>query len=120
MEPKKLKGYRHLPAFVLLAVAREPGHGAAIWARLRELLPVRGLDSGAIYRTLAGLEAAGEVAGAWDTTGPGPAKKVYALTPAGWERLDAWRDDIAYRIGLLEAFLEAARAAQANRPGGPA
>lgn len=118
MQGKKLKGYRHLPAFVLLAVAREPGHGAAVWARLREMLPLQGVDSGAVYRTLAALEADGEVAGSWDTSGRGPAKKIYTLTPAGWERLDFWREDIAYRIRLLETFLDAAREAQGNRPGG--
>jgi len=117
VEGKKLKGYRHLPAFVLLAVAREPGHGAAIWARLREMLPLQGVDSGAIYRTLAGLEAEGEVQGAWDTSGRGPARKIYTLTPAGWERLDFWCEDIAYRMRLLEAFLDAAATARSNRPG---
>ena len=29
MSPEKIKGYRHLPAFLLLALAHGPGHGAA-------------------------------------------------------------------------------------------
>jgi DNA-binding PadR family transcriptional regulator len=106
MPPEKTKGYRHLPAFLLLALAHGPGHGAALLARIRELLPVRGVDSGAIYRTLATLEADGEIVGEWDTSGRGPAKKTYSLTPAGRERLAFWREDIAYRARLLAAFLD--------------
>jgi DNA-binding PadR family transcriptional regulator len=68
MASEKIKGYRHLPAFILLTLAQAPGHGAALYARLGEILPVVNLDSGAVYRTLATLEAAGEVAGTWDTS----------------------------------------------------
>jgi PadR family transcriptional regulator, regulatory protein PadR len=115
MSPEKIKGYRHLPAFILLALAQAPGHGAALQARLIEILPLVNLDSGAVYRTLASLEADGEVVGAWDTSARGPAKKVYRITPAGWERLDFWREDIAYRVRLLSTFLDTARDIQVNR-----
>jgi len=116
MSPEKIKGYRHLPAFVLLALAQEPAYGAALMGRMRDILPLVNLDSGAVYRTLGALEADGEVTGAWDTSGRGPAKKIYRITPLGWERLDYWRTDIAYRVRLLETFLGAARDVQANRP----
>jgi len=119
MPPEKIKGYRHLPAFLLLALAHGPGHGAAVHARIRSLLPLRGVDSGAVYRTLNALEADGEIAGVWDTSGRGPAKKTYHMTPAGWERLDFWRQDIEYRVRLLQTFLDAAGAVQAHRPETP-
>lgn len=109
MKSNKTKGYRHIPAFILLALAHEPGHGAAILARMQTLLPVRNVDSGAVYRTLATLERAGEIAGAWDTDSPGPAKKIYHLTPIGRERLAFWREDILYRVRLLTAFLDRSR-----------
>ena len=116
MPPTNTKGYRHLPAFILLAVAQAPGHGADILARIRRLLPVAKLDSGAVYRTLNALEQAGELTATWDTSNPGPARKVYCLTPCGWERLDFWRSDITDRIKLLGRFLEAANEVQAARP----
>jgi len=119
MTPEKIKGYRHLPAFILLTLAQSPGHGAAIHARMRETLPLQNLDSGAVYRTLAVLERDGEVIGEWDTSNRGPAKKIYRLTPTGWERLDFWREDIEYRARLLHTFLDAARDVQANRPENP-
>ena len=116
MSPPQNKGYRHLPAFILLAAAQAPGHGADILARIRSLLPEASLDSGAVYRTLNALEREGELTATWDTTGPGPARKVYRLTPSGWERLDFWRADIAHRLILLGRFLETASDVQAVRP----
>ncbi|EFL52530.1 transcriptional regulator, PadR-like family [Solidesulfovibrio fructosivorans JJ]] len=114
MATEKTKGYRHLHAFLLLALAHGPGHGAALRGRMQGLLPVRGVDSGAVYRTLATLEADGEVVGAWDVSERGPAKKTYQLTERGWERLKFWRGDIAYRARLLAAFLEDADAVLAG------
>jgi len=117
MTTEKTKGYRHLPAFLLLALAHGPGHGAALHSRMQGLLPVRGVDSGAIYRTLATLEADGEIVGEWDVSGRGPAKKTYRLTERGWERLEFWREDITYRARLLAAFLEDADAVLAGPRG---
>lgn len=97
---------RHLPAFVLLALAEGPLHGNAIRAAMVERMPGFKVDSGAIYRTLQALESAGEVVFQWDTGGRGPARKVYRLTPEGWTRLDAWADDIRRRLGFLHAFLD--------------
>lgn len=116
MSPEKIKGYRHLPAFILLTVAQGPSHGAAIHTRMQATLPLQNVDTGAVYRTLAALERDGEIAGAWDTSGRGPARKVYSITEAGWERLDFWRDDIEYRVRLLNTFLDATRNALATRP----
>lgn len=116
MSPPQNKGYRHLPAFLLLAAAQAPGHGAELLARIRCLLPEASLDSGAVYRTLNALEREEELTATWDTTSPGPARKIYRLTPLGWERLDFWRSDIAHRLILLGHFLEAAGDVQAVRP----
>ncbi len=117
MASDKIKGYRHLPAFLLLALAHGPGHGAALLARMHELLPLSGVDTGAVYRTLNSLEEDGQTVGEWDTSGRGPARKVYRLTQTGWARLDFWREDIAYRVRLLSTFLESAETVQARRSG---
>jgi PadR family transcriptional regulator, regulatory protein PadR len=97
---------RHLPAFILLALAEGPLHGHAIRAALVERFPGYKADPGATYRTLQALEEAGEVAFHWDTDSRGPARKVYTLTPLGWERLEFWRSDIQSRLAILQIFLE--------------
>jgi PadR family transcriptional regulator, regulatory protein PadR len=116
MPPEKIKGYRHLPAFILLTVAQGPSHGAAIHARMQATLPLHNVDTGAVYRTLGALERDGEIAGEWDTSGRGPAKKVYSMTALGWKRLEFWRADIEYRVQLLQTFLDATHDVLAHRP----
>jgi len=98
---------RHLPAFILLVLAEEPVHGAAVHDQLLKCIAGFKPDTGAVYRTLKTLEADGEVVSVWDTEGTGPARKVYRLTPAGWARLRAWRRDIEYRAEMLRQFLAA-------------
>ena len=110
--------YRHLPAFVLLALTDGPRHGGAIHAGLLAQMAEFKADTGAVYRTLQRLEKDGEVRAEWDTSNPGPARRVYRLTPAGWTKLEAWKQDIEHRIANLQHFLDAYRHAQRARGGG--
>jgi PadR family transcriptional regulator PadR len=106
---------RHLPAFILLVLAEGPLHGHAIRSVLQERFQGHKADPGALYRTLQALEEAGDVTFHWDTQSRGPARKVYALTPAGWNSLDAWKGDIENRLGMLRTFLELFERAKAGR-----
>lgn len=96
---------RHLPAFVLLALAEGPLHGGAILTALSERIPRFAPDSAAVYRTLQQCEEDGEVVSEWDTSERGPARKRYRLTKTGWKRLDAWREEIEARVATLGFFL---------------
>lgn len=109
---------RHLHAFILVSLARRAAHGGAILAELSESLPSLKVDSGAVYRSLQRLERAGEVVSDWDTSQAGPARKVYHLTSAGWEKLDYWREEIENRIQALTFFLTAYEALRKNSPEG--
>ena len=73
---KKKKQYRHLPAFILLALADGPNHGGEIYSILTKQMPIKNADAGAVYRALQRLEQEGEVKFSWDTSNAGPAKKV--------------------------------------------
>ncbi len=112
MAPKRRQQYRHLPAFILLALAEGPIHGSAIHSVLIERMGLCRPDTGAIYRTLQQLEQDHEVVSDWDTSGSGPARKVYHLTPTGWEKLELWRQDIEMRLANLQYFLETYRLLQ--------
>ena len=107
MSQKHNRQTRHLPAFILLVLAEESRHGGAVHGALLDRLPGLTVDTGAIYRVLKTLESEGELSAVWDTSTPGPARKVYSLTSKGWERLDAWKDDIEYRREILSHFLAA-------------
>jgi DNA-binding PadR family transcriptional regulator len=105
MPLKKKRQHRHLPALILLVIAEGPVHGGAVHTALVRRTPGFKVDTAAIYRTLQALEAEGEVESSWDTLGTGPARKVYRLTPAGWDKLAIWKTDIEYRVALLQNFL---------------
>jgi DNA-binding PadR family transcriptional regulator len=115
MPPKRTQHYRHLPAFILLALAEGPGHGGAVLSLLTSRMPCVRPDSAAVYRTLQQLEEAGEVSAAWDTSGSGPARKRYELTTVGWCRLDHWREEIEMRVASLTHFLDTHRALTERR-----
>lgn len=116
--PSTSRQARHLPAFILLTLMDGPLHGHAIRAVLQELLPGYKADPGATYRTLQALETAGDVAFHWDTNSRGPARKVYTLTPAGWEHLGHWKADIEKKLTYLQTFLD--RFHQSTAKPGPA
>jgi PadR family transcriptional regulator PadR len=80
---------------LLAALAGGEGHGYALAQHLADqgLGQIRG---GALYPVLGKLEAAGAVRAAWLPGEGGPGRKVYAITPAGRDRLAAervrWRE----------------------------
>jgi PadR family transcriptional regulator PadR len=69
-----------------------------------------------IYPVLRGLEADGAVESYWDNTGPGPARRVYALTEAGEEQLEGWRVQLTRELKALHGFLEAYLSAASTGP----
>jgi DNA-binding PadR family transcriptional regulator len=98
---------KHLEAFILLLIAKEPAHGGAVIARLKDFLPNRWtVDDGQVYRLLRSLEAEGALQSHWQTDLGGPAVRVYHLTPSGQRRLHEWKDDIALRVESLSRFLD--------------
>ncbi|RCX18917.1 DNA-binding PadR family transcriptional regulator [Anaerobacterium chartisolvens] len=105
MSVVKGRNYRHLTAFILLVLAQKEMHGGAIHSTLCETLPNFNTDTGAVYRCLQELESDKAVESVWNTSEPGPAKKIYNITPLGWEELDKWEEDIRHRLGNLQYFL---------------
>lgn len=103
---------------VLAMLAKEPSHGYHLRARLRQTLGPLGesMNAGQVYVTLARLERAGLVvceraSGLADR----PDRKVYALTPAGQQRVAAWLAEVSWpRPDLAEFHLKLAAAAAAR------
>ncbi|QKW33021.1 PadR family transcriptional regulator [Actinomadura sp. NAK00032] len=103
---------------VLALLAKEPSHGYGLRARLRSALGPLGesMNAGQVYVTLARLEKAGlvvcEVA---EGLPDRPDRKVYALTPAGQQRVAAWLSEVNWpKPNLAEFHLKLAAAAAAR------
>jgi DNA-binding PadR family transcriptional regulator len=62
-------------------------------------------DPGMLYRTLRQLEELGAVRSAWDTSGRGPARRVYELTAIGRDQLEIWVADVRASRFQLDQFL---------------
>jgi poly-beta-hydroxybutyrate-responsive repressor len=86
---------------------QEKKHGYELMTQIPELGFIHGSpDPGAIYRTLRHLEESGLVLSEWDTTGPGPAKRIYSLTELGRDHLQLWSESLRQRRNALDAFLQ--------------
>ena len=67
------------------------------------------IEPGALYRNLRRLEVNGHVESAWDTTGSGPAKRLYVLTPKGEEHFREWVDVLSRLADSMHSFVEEAK-----------
>lgn len=96
---------RHLPAFILLFLAKGKAHGLMLVNQMNEQMPKMNIDGPAVYRALAELEKQGAVSFNWDTEQPGAARKCYELTKEGRELLAVYAEDILVRRSYLDFFL---------------
>ena len=104
---------------VLAMLAKEPTHGYHLRSWLRRALGPLGesMNAGQIYVTLARLERS-ELVVHQRTEGP-PDRKVYALTPAGQQRVATWLTEVTWPkqdLAELHLKLAAARAARLADP----
>jgi len=101
---------------VLAMLAKEPSHGYELRSRLaRALGPVAGdMSEAQMYVTLTRLEKGGFVARI-DMPAQRSDRKVYALTPAGQERVTEWMSDVSWpRPDLAEFHMKLIAAAHAG------
>jgi DNA-binding PadR family transcriptional regulator len=103
---------------VLAMLAKEPSHGYHLRARLQQSLGPLGesMNPGQIYVTLTRLERAGLVVCERAEGLPErPERKVYALTPAGQQRVAAWLAEVGWpKPDLVEFHLKLVAAAAAR------
>ncbi|HEY3684507.1 MAG TPA: PadR family transcriptional regulator [Streptosporangiaceae bacterium] len=102
----------------LARLAKEPSHGYQLRARLRDALGPLGdaMNDGQVYVTLTRLEKAGLLAVEKTAADAERSdRKVYALTPAGQQRVAEWVADVRWpKPDLAEFHLKLAAAAAAG------
>src|SRR6188508_740336 len=110
MEPisgDKLRG--HLEMLILATLERGEAHGLEVLRRL-ELggCGLLKLKEGSVYPALYRLEAAGEVAGAWEQEQKGrrgARRRIYRLTPRGSRKLRRGRGEWQKFVSTLGQIL---------------
>jgi DNA-binding PadR family transcriptional regulator len=103
--------YRFCEPIVLSTLARlGEAHGYQLTAEAEaRAVTHSGLDGAAVYRALRRLEANGHVSSRWDTSGAGPARRIYSLTERGHEHLAEWVQVMHDVSVSLTALLKEAR-----------
>lgn len=103
---------------VLAMLAKEPAHGYELRSRMRAALGPLGdaMNAGQIYVTLTRLAKAGLVISERaDGLPDRPDRRVYALTPAGQQRVAAWLTEVSWpKPDLAEFHLKLVAAATAR------
>lgn len=96
------------PAALLVIAEAGPVSGYDVSERLATmpLYGDSGPDSGGLYRTLRRLEGLELVRSEWDTSGNGPARRLYSLTKLGARCLDNWAITLETHRAAVAAFLE--------------
>jgi PadR family transcriptional regulator PadR len=98
---------RFIEPVLLQLLSERPMHGYELLERVPELArEERRVDLGNLYRLLRTLEEEGVVASEWDQGLPGPAKRVYRLTPSGEALRLAWADALTEARDLISSFIE--------------
>ena len=62
------------------------------------------MNPGTLYRTLRRMEKDGIVESSWETSGGGPARRMYAITGSGEAHLDFWAKSMEQYQQNMDAF----------------
>lgn len=93
----------------LLAIAEtgcRSGYDIAERLRTMALGGDSGPDTGGLYRTLRRMERMSLVTSEWDTSGGGPARRLYRLTNLGDRCLTRWAETLREHSSAIQAFIE--------------
>lgn len=99
----------YLRPCLLLSLAEGMAHGYELLERVAEL----GLahpDPGRLYRSLRAMDEEGLIESEWEPSSLGPARRIYRLSDAGRNALDASATSIADLARVMDAFGERYRA----------
>lgn len=100
----RMEGF--LQPCLLLLLYEKSTHGYELMESMNRLGLWEGVpDAGAVYRHLRRLEEEGLVRSHWSTSGPGPARRRYEITPEGVDYLHDWAVTIRRNKAALETFL---------------
>jgi PadR family transcriptional regulator, regulatory protein PadR len=102
--------YRFVEPVVLLLLKKKgSSYGYDLSDELeRHALTDAEIERAALYRTLRRLEKNGNVASEWQTDLPGPARRIYRLTPQGEHHLKEWATVLDHVSRSMSRFVREA------------
>ena len=100
------KTERYIQPSLLLALHLRPSYGYDLLGKIDGFGFMDGsVDPGTLYRHLRRLEDDGFVSSRWDTSGTGPARRFYEITPEGEILLENWVMFMERSYNNLGSFL---------------
>ncbi len=98
------------PVLLLMLMEKKRSYGYDLSANLsRYAFTDAEIERAVLYRTLRRLEANGYVTSDWEVQEPGPARRVYSLTPEGKQHLREWADVLTNVASAMHRFVKQAR-----------
>ena len=94
-----------LEAVVLLSLKEWNSHGYELMQRAR-IFGFEAMNPGTLYRTLRRMEKDGVVESNWETSGGGPARRMYTITGSGEAHLGVWVTALERYQHSMEDFFE--------------
>ncbi len=92
-----------MTAVILLLLREWSSYGYDLMERMAAF-GFAAMNPGSLYRVLRQLEKDGLVNSSWDTSGQGPARRMYAITDAGEAYLKLWASGIEYYRSMMNSF----------------
>jgi PadR family transcriptional regulator, regulatory protein PadR len=94
-----------LTAVLLLSLRDWSSYGYELMERLAAF-GFAAMNPGTLYRVLRQMERDGMVSSSWDTSGAGPARRVYSITEAGNAYLKLWAGSLEQYRQMMETFFQ--------------
>ncbi len=95
-----------LGVLILTILLKKPTYGYSLMDELKNLgIDITFLHYTIVYRTLRMMEISGLVISTWDTTGTGPARRIYSITETGREFLKNWYEWAKKDLKIMENII---------------
>ncbi|HZR43894.1 MAG TPA: helix-turn-helix transcriptional regulator [Ktedonobacteraceae bacterium] len=90
---------------ILLMLRQWNSYGYELMEKLAAF-GLQAMNPGTFYRMLRQMEKDGMVSSTWDTSAPGPARRVYSITQAGETYLKFWVESLDQHQKMMNLFFK--------------
>jgi PadR family transcriptional regulator, regulatory protein PadR len=94
-----------LEAVILLSLREWSSYGYELMGRAR-VFGFEAMNTGTLYRTLRRMEKDGVLKSSWETSGDGPARRMYTITGSGSAHLGIWAKSLERYQQSMDDFFE--------------